>query len=173
VREKEHFILWLLYGAVFVMCTLSFRNPLAALCVLLPLILVTELGHTLMVHLDIGMKINTLCVVALGVGIGVDYGIYLLRAHARGDAAGAHAERVVLHRPQDHRHRDLLHRADAGGGRGAVDLLGLKFQADMGILLTFMFILNMIAANHLPAGPCAAGSCARMKRTTGFRLHAR
>jgi O-acetylserine/cysteine efflux transporter len=45
-----------------------FRNPLAALCVLLPLILVTELGHSLMVHLDIGMKINTLCVVALGVG---------------------------------------------------------------------------------------------------------
>ncbi|PJA38238.1 MAG: RND transporter, partial [Lysobacterales bacterium CG_4_9_14_3_um_filter_62_6] len=67
----------MLYGAVFLMCLLSFRSPMAAICIVLPLVLVTELGHALMVHLGIGLKVNTLTVVALGVGIGVDYGIYL------------------------------------------------------------------------------------------------
>jgi Cu/Ag efflux pump CusA len=70
-------MLWLLYAAVFLMCLISFRNPLAALCIVLPLVLVTELGHSLMVELGIGKKVNTLTVLALGVGIGVDYGIYL------------------------------------------------------------------------------------------------
>lgn len=65
----EHTILYLLYAAVFVMCLIASGSILAALCILLPLVLVTELGHSLMVHLSIGMKVNTLCVVALGVGI--------------------------------------------------------------------------------------------------------
>lgn len=77
VRAVDHTMLWLLYAAVFLMCLLSFRNPLAALCIVLPLVLVTELGHSLMVELGIGKKVNTLTVLALGVGIGVDYGIYL------------------------------------------------------------------------------------------------
>ncbi|MCB1568443.1 MAG: MMPL family transporter, partial [Xanthomonadales bacterium] len=77
VRAVEGRMLIFLYAAVFLMCLLSFRNPLAALCIVLPLVLVTELGHSLMVELDIGMKVNTLTVVALGVGIGVDYAIYI------------------------------------------------------------------------------------------------
>jgi predicted RND superfamily exporter protein len=77
VRAVDHTMLWLLYAAVFVMCLLSFRNALAALCIVLPLVLVTELGHSLMVELNMGKKVNTLTVLALGVGIGVDYAIYL------------------------------------------------------------------------------------------------
>jgi predicted RND superfamily exporter protein len=77
VRAVDHKMLYLLYAAVFVMCLLSFRNPLAALCIVLPLVLVTELGHSLMVELNMGKKVNTLTVLALGVGIGVDYAIYL------------------------------------------------------------------------------------------------
>src|SRR3546814_14034078 len=56
---------------------ICFRSWRAGLCIVLPLVLVTELGHSLMVHLGIGMKVNTLTVVALGVGIGVDYAIYI------------------------------------------------------------------------------------------------
>ena len=47
------------------------------LCIVLPLALVTVLCNALMAMLGIGIKVNTLPVVALGVGVGVDYGIYL------------------------------------------------------------------------------------------------
>jgi len=146
VREKEHFILWLLYGAVFVMCTISFRNPLAALCVLLPLILVTELGHTLMVHLHIGMKINTLCVVALGVGIGVDYGIYLFARMREAMLQGRTLGEAYFIALKTTGIAIFYTALTLAVGVALWMKSDLKFQADMGVMLTFMFIVNMIAA---------------------------
>jgi hypothetical protein len=221
VRDKEHFILWLLYAAVFVMCLVSFRSPRVALCILLPLILVTELGHTLMVYLNIGMKVNTITVVALGVGIGVDYAIYLFARmheamtyrveftaadadsdhHVSPEELAAFNQSIGQSGPTDSSgirlqgdHDDAAHHAlftqhdtDKDGrvsqaeylaGQGRLRSLSesyfialkttgiaifytaltlavgvatwmfsdLKIQADMGIMLTFMFVLNMIAA---------------------------
>jgi predicted RND superfamily exporter protein len=146
VREKEHFILYLLYAAVFLMCTLSFRNPLAALCVLLPLILVTELGHTLMVHLGIGMKINTLCVVALGVGIGVDYGIYLFARMREAMLQGRTLSESYFIALKTTGIAIFYTALTLAVGVALWTKSDLKFQADMGVMLTFMFIVNMIAA---------------------------
>jgi predicted RND superfamily exporter protein len=146
VRASEHTILYLLYAAVFLMCLVSFRSPLAALCILLPLVLVTELGHSLMVHLGIGMKVNTLCVVALGVGIGVDYGIYIF-ARMR--------EAMLQGRTLGESYFIALKTTGIAIFYTALTLAvgvalwiksDLKFQADMGIMLTFMFLVNMIAA---------------------------
>jgi predicted RND superfamily exporter protein len=146
VREKEHFILYLLYAAVFLMCTLSFRDPRAALCVLLPLILVTELGHTVMVYLDIGMKINTLCVVALGVGIGVDYGIYLFARMREAMLQGKTLAESYFIALKTTGIAIFYTALTLAVGVALWIKSDLKFQADMGIMLTFMFIVNMIAA---------------------------
>ena len=146
VRAVKRLILYMLYAAVFLMCLISFHSPRAALCITLPLVLVTELGHALMVHLDIGMKINTLTVVALGVGIGVDYGIYifarmresLLAGHALTDAYFASLKTTGI---------AIFYTAlTLAVGVGTWVFSDLKFQADMGVMLTFMFIVNMIAA---------------------------
>ena len=146
VRESEHFILYLLYAAVFLMCWISFRSPRAALCVLLPLILVTELGHTLMVHLNIGMKINTLCVVALGVGIGVDYGIYIFARMREAMLQGKTLTESYFVALKTTGIAIFYTALTLAVGVAMWIFSVLKFQADMGILLTFMFILNMIAA---------------------------
>ena len=146
VREVKDVMLYLLYGAVFVMCLLSFRNPLAALCIVLPLVLVTEMGHALMVELGIGMKINTLTVVALGVGIGVDYAIYIF-ARMR--------EAMQQGKPLTEAYFIALKTTGIAIFYTALTLAvgvamwiwsDLKFQADMGVMLTFMFVVNMFAA---------------------------
>ena len=59
------------------MCLLTFRSLAATLCVILPLVLTSILGNALMAFMGIGVKVATLPVIALGVGIGVDYGIYI------------------------------------------------------------------------------------------------
>jgi predicted RND superfamily exporter protein len=146
VREKEHFILYLLYGAVLLMCWISFRSIRAALCVLLPLVLVTELGHTLMVHLGIGMKINTLCVVALGVGIGVDYGIYIFARMREAMNQGKSISESYFVALKTTGIAIFYTALTLAVGVAMWIFSVLKFQADMGILLTFMFIVNMIAA---------------------------
>jgi len=146
VREKEHFILYLLYAAVLAMCWISFRSIRAALCVLLPLVLVTELGHTLMVHLGIGMKINTLCVVALGVGIGVDYGIYIFARMREAMLQGKTLSESYFIALKTTGIAIFYTALTLAVGVAMWMFSVLKFQADMGILLTFMFIVNMIAA---------------------------
>ena len=105
-----------------------------------------------MTILEIGLKVNTLPVVALGVGIGVDYGIYIynrLRDFLSKGMPLTKAYSMTL--------------ATTGFGvlcTGVTLAIGvmtwifspLKFQADMGILLTFMFLLNMLGAiTLLPA----------------------
>jgi hypothetical protein len=146
VREQEHIMLWLLYAAVFVMCLLSFKNPLAALCIVLPLILVTELGHSLMVELDIGMKVNTLTVVALGVGIGVDYAIYIFARMREAMLAGKTLSESYFIALKTTGIAIFYTALTLAVGVATWIWSDLKFQADMGLMLTFLFVVNMIAA---------------------------
>jgi predicted RND superfamily exporter protein len=146
VRAVDHTMLYLLYGAVFLMCLLSFRNPLAALCIVLPLVLVTELGHTLMVQLDIGKKVNTLTVLALGVGIGVDYAIYIFARMRESMKQGRSLTDSYFIALKTTGIAIFYTALTLAVGVGMWVFSDLKFQADMGVMLTFMFIVNMIAA---------------------------
>lgn len=146
VRSVEHTMLLMLYAAVFLMCLLSFRNPLAALCIVLPLVLVTELGHSLMVELDIGMKVNTLTVVALGVGIGVDYAIYIFARMREAMNQGSSVTEAYFVALKTTGIAIFYTALTLAVGVAMWIFSDLKFQADMGLMLTFMFVVNMFAA---------------------------
>ncbi|HST27398.1 MAG TPA: MMPL family transporter [Rudaea sp.] len=146
VRAVDHTMLYLLYVAVFVMCLLSFRNPLAALCIVLPLVLVTELGHSLMVEMSIGKKVNTLTVLALGVGVGVDYAIYIFARMREAMQQGKSLTESYFIALKTTGIAVFYTALTLAVGVGLWIFSDLKFQADMGVLLTFMFVVNMIAA---------------------------
>ncbi|MNF58253.1 MMPL family protein [compost metagenome] len=147
VAAADKWVNLALFASVTLLCLLSFRSFRITLCIILPLALVTVLCNALMAMLGIGLKVNTLPVVALGVGVGVDYGIYLF-------------ERI---RHEMHsRHLDLRAAfVEALKQRGTASLFTavtmtisvstwlfstLKFQADMGVLLAFMFLVNVFGA---------------------------
>ena len=146
VRAVDHTMLYLLYAAVFVMCLLSFRSPLAALCIVLPLVLVTELGHSLMVEMSIGKKVNTLTVLALGVGVGVDYAIYIFARMREAMRQGKPLTESYFIALKTTGIAVFYTALTLAVGVGLWIFSDLKFQADMGVLLTFMFVVNMIAA---------------------------
>lgn len=134
------------YGAVIVLCLLSFKSIKATIAVVLPLYVVSTLAQALMVQLEIGLTVSTLPVIALGVGIGVDYGIYILSS-----MMGQLKQNV----PLSIAYRNaLVERGSAVLFTGITLAIGvstwifsdLKFQVDMGILLTFMFLVNMLGA---------------------------
>ena len=77
IDAAQYQILAYVYGVVALMCLVMFRSFRAVLCILLPLALTSLLCQALMTLLGIGVKVATLPVIALGVGIGVDYGIYI------------------------------------------------------------------------------------------------
>jgi predicted RND superfamily exporter protein len=96
--------------------------------------------------LGIGLKTSTLPVAALGVGIGVDYGIYnfsrLRREMARGlDLRSAYKKNLRINGAAV-----LVTGLTLAAGTSTWIFSALQFQADMGILLTFMFLANMLGA---------------------------
>ncbi len=146
VKQAMHDMLYWVYGAVIVLCFVTFRSWRAVVAAVLPLMLTSLLCEALMVGLGMGVKVATLPVIALGVGIGVDYALYVLSVLLAGQRNGL---------PLD----EAYHRALTFTGR-VVLLTGItlaaavatwafspiKFQADMGILLAFMFVWNMLGA---------------------------
>ena len=77
VERAEVQMLAAIFGAITLLCWITFRSWKAVVCIIIPLMLVSILCNALMAVLGIGLKVSTLPVIALGVGVGVDYGIYL------------------------------------------------------------------------------------------------
>ncbi|MEH6579937.1 MAG: MMPL family transporter [Amphritea sp.] len=152
IDRAQYEILAYVYAIVALMILLMFRSVKAVLCILLPLALTSLLCQALMAVLGIGVKVATLPVIALGVGIGVDYGIYIYsRMHSYMEMG--HSLRLAYLEA-------LKTTGKAVSFTGMTLAIGvatwilspIKFQADMGILLTFMFLLNMVGAlTLLPA----------------------
>ncbi|TYK66768.1 efflux RND transporter permease subunit [Colwellia echini] len=134
------------YGAVIVLCLISFRSVRATLVVVLPLYVVSTLAQWLMTALDIGLTVSTLPVIALGVGIGVDYGIYILSTMSLKLNSGMKIHDAYLAALKERGSAVLITGLTLAIGVSTWFFSDLKFQVDMGILLTFMFLVNMLAA---------------------------
>ena len=141
-------VAWL-YAAIIALCLLSFRSWRATVCVVLPLVIVSDLAYALMVYLQIGLKTSTLPVVALGVGIGVDYGIYLCSALLERLRAGKPLEDALCESFSTMGTSVMFTGLALAIGVGTWAFSAIKFQADMGILLAFMFLFNMLGAMFL------------------------
>lgn len=138
-----------IFGALLLMCMVTFRSLRATLCILIPLALVSVLCEALMPLLGIGLKVSTLPVIALGVGVGVDYGIYLydrIEAHLEEGKSLAAAFFDAL---KERGTAMVFTAVTMTIGVGTWSMSALKFQADMGVLLAFMFFLNMLGAIFL------------------------
>ena len=147
ISSSEPLVNLSLFSAVFVLCLIIFRSFKITISVVIPLLFVTVACNALMVLLSIGVKVNTLPVIALGVGVGVDYGIYLFERIVYGmkEKKLSLVESYVL---------SLKQRGSASIFTALIMSIAvlswvwsdLKFQQDMGLLLGFMLFFNMLGA---------------------------
>ena len=117
-------ILIYVYVAVALLCFASYRSIKAVVCIVLPLALVSVLAHSLMHALEIGLKTSTLPVVALGVGEGVDYGIYLFSCFVAQRRKGLSFAEAMDAAMTAGRQRGGVHRPDAFRRGRHVGILG-------------------------------------------------
>jgi hypothetical protein len=144
IRIKNHQILGIVLAIIFVLCAVTYRSFLAGGIFIISLILANFLAFTYMVFKNIGLNINTFPVVSLGIGLGVDYGLYIV-------------SRII----EVYREENDLQKAVRGGivtaGRAVFFTATmmtagvifwcfspLRFQAEMGILLGILMMVNMI-----------------------------
>jgi predicted RND superfamily exporter protein len=146
IAKANNWMLYEVYVAVTVFCFIAFRSWRAVLCAVIPLVLTSILAQALMVLLGIGIKVATLPVIALGVGIGVDYALYVLSIMLKRLRAGATLSEAYHHTLLFTGKVVLLTGLTLAAGVVTWLFAPIKFQADMGLLLAFMFLLNMLGA---------------------------
>jgi uncharacterized protein len=144
IEVKNDQILFIVLGIIFILCAVTYRSILAGVIFIMSLILANFLAFTYMVFKDIGLNINTFPVVSLGIGLGVDYGLYIV-------------SRII----EVYREENDLAKAVRGGiitsGRAVFFTATmmtagvifwffspLRFQAEMGILLGILMMVNMV-----------------------------
>ena len=146
IADSETTMLLAVYAAVGMMCLLTFRSVAATLCVMLPLVLTSVLGNALMAYMGIGVKVATLPVIALGVGIGVDYGIYIYSRLETYLRQGLSLQEAYYETLKSTGKAVLFTGVCLAIGVATWIFSAIKFQADMGLMLTFMFLWNMFGA---------------------------
>ncbi len=146
VKRTEFPILFGVFAAVIAMCLLTFRSVTGAVLVFIPLALVSVLAYALMALVGIGLKISTLPMVALGVGIGVDYGIYLFSRMQEFLKQGLPVREAFEKTMRVTGASIIFTGITLAIGVVTWIFSPLQFQADIGKLLTFMFLVNMIGA---------------------------
>ncbi len=146
VEARELLILAGVFSAVIVMCLLTFRSVVGTVLVVVPLALVSVLVYAVMALVGIGLKVSTLPMVALGAGIGVDYGIYFFSRMQEFLRQGLTVSESYVRTLRVTGASIIFTGITLAIGVATWVFSPLKFQADIGIMLTFMFLVNMLAA---------------------------
>lgn len=150
VNEEVEWSYWVNLALIFLMtgvvCTVAFRSFLTAIILITPLAVSQVLSELLMLVAGMDLNINSLPVAAVGVGIGVDYGIYVMSRMGE-----------EYTRTKDYARAQYL--AITSTGKAVVftattlvagvifwGFSGFKFQAEMGFLLAFLMVANMIGS---------------------------
>jgi hypothetical protein len=146
VHEKDRPIVYYVYAVITVFLWLSFRTAAGVLSILVPLYVVSNLILALMAIKGIGMKVATLPVAALAVGIGVDYGIYIYSTIEEFVKKGMNLGEAYYETLRMTGKPVIFTGLVLSGSVATWLMSGLQFQADMGLLLAFAFFANMIGA---------------------------
>ncbi|AYY56318.1 efflux RND transporter permease subunit [Burkholderia multivorans] len=152
VEKSERPMMLYVYAAILILVFLAYRDWRAMLACCVPLSVATFIGYGFMKALQIGLTVATLPVMVLAVGVGVDYAFYIynrLQVHLAG---GQGIVKAVQHAMLEVGVATIFTAITLAIGVATWSFSALKFQADMGKLLAFMFLVNLLMAmTALPA----------------------
>ncbi len=152
VEKSELPMMLYVYAAIVVLVFLVYRDLRAVAACCLPLTVGTFIGYWFMKELQIGLTVATLPVMVLAVGIGVDYAFYIYNRLLMHMAAGQTIVKSIEHAILEVGTATIFTAITLAVGVATWSFSQLKFQADMGKLLAFMFMVNMVMAmTALPA----------------------
>lgn len=152
IEHSELPMMLYVYAAIVVLVLLVYRDLRAVLACCLPLAISTFVGYWFMKELNIGLTVATLPVMVLAVGIGVDYAFYIYNRLQLHLAQGQGIVKALEHAILEVGAATIFTAITLAVGVATWSFSALKFQSDMGKLLAFMFMVNMVMAmTVLPA----------------------
>lgn len=152
VARSELPMMLYVYAAIVFLVFLVYRDVRAIIACCAPLTVATFIGYWFMKELQIGLTVATLPVMVLAVGIGVDYAFYIYNRLQFHLANGESIAQAVEYAMQEVGVATIFTAITLAIGVATWSFSALKFQADMGKLLAFMFVVNLVMTmTALPA----------------------
>lgn len=152
VEHSEMPMMLYVYAAIGMLVMVAYRDFRAVLACCLPLTVATFIGYWFMKEFEIGLTVATLPVMVLAVGIGVDYAFYIYNRLQSHLAAGHDIVKALEYSILEVGMATIFTAITLAIGVATWAFSELKFQADMGKLLAFMFVVNLVMAmTALPA----------------------
>jgi len=149
VIERYHWVCMAVLNLLILLAaSYAYRSLVAGLLLLVPVNLANEVMVAAMHLLGVGLDVNSLIVAAIGVGVGIDYGIYLLsricEEHHAHDGDWGRAITAALRTTG----KAIMFTATIMivGIAPWYFMSDLKFVADMGLLLIVIMAINMVLA---------------------------
>ena len=149
VIERYHWVCMAVLNLLILLAaSYAYRSLVAGLLLLVPVNLANEVMVAAMHLLGVGLDVNSLIVAAIGVGVGIDYGIYLLsricEEHHAHDGDWGAAISAALRTTG----KAIMFTATIMviGIAPWYFMSDLKFVADMGLLLIVIMAINMVLA---------------------------
>ncbi|MDY6971256.1 MAG: MMPL family transporter [Thermodesulfobacteriota bacterium] len=131
---------------VLVFCSIAFRSISAGLIVFIPLVLGNFITFAVMGFGKIGLFIYTIPVAALGIGVGVDYSLYLI-SRLRDEMEGGREIGLIYEKAITTAGRAIFFTAaTVTVGLLALVLSEIRFQAILGGMLAVVMMANMFSA---------------------------
>lgn len=152
MNNVVHRFHWVIIGCLNVVillgCSLAYRSFVAGLILLIPVNMANFILTAGMHLIGIGLDINSLLVACVGVGVGIDYGIYLLSRICEEYHAQDHDWGRTITASLTTTGKAIMFTATimVVGILPWYFLSGLKFMADMGLLLVLTMLINMVLA---------------------------
>tara|TARA_B100001115_G_scaffold149463_1_gene118493 strand:+ start:732 stop:3332 length:2601 start_codon:yes stop_codon:yes gene_type:complete len=152
IENGELPMMIIVYAVIVVLVFVTYFDWRATICCTVPLTFATMLGYAFMDIAQIGLKVSTLPVMVLAVGVGVDYAFYIYNRTQLRLNEGMNITEAFEHTFANTGAAVVFTAITLAIGVSTWSFSALKFQADMGSLLTFMFFVNMVCAmTTLPA----------------------
>ncbi len=145
--ERGHLAnITLILFVIFVLHSVTYRSTLSGGIIFLQLATATLLSLAFMAVRGVGLNINTLPVQAVGVGVGVDYAIYIVDRIRQEVVATGSLEEAIRRAVRTTGMAVTFTGTTVVGGIGFWVFSNLRFQAEMAQLLIVLMVINMFAA---------------------------
>jgi len=131
----------------FLLVMAYYQSLHAGWLMVLPMLFATVMTYAYMGWADIGISVNTVPVIAVGVGVGIDYAVYFMDRIREEMAVTRNIHRAVINAVATTGYAVSFTAATLIAGVVMwIFMSDLRFQSDAAVLLSFMLIVNALAA---------------------------
>jgi predicted RND superfamily exporter protein len=145
--ERSHVAnITLIFFVIFILHSFTYQSVPSGSIVFLQIATATMLSFAYMAFMNIGLNINTLPVQSVGVGIGVDYAIYIVDRIRQEVLDTADIDEAVRRAIRTTGMAVTFTATTIVGGIVLWSFSNLRFQAEMAQLLSILMVINMLGA---------------------------